>query len=404
MKIVYFTDSYWPRVNGVTVSIQTFADALRRRGHEIRIVCPDYPELENRFGQVDESEIIRLPSISSFFSKEDRFSNPLQLHDILPRLDEFNPDVVHVQTEFSFGEMGRRYCRMRGYPIVSTCHTHWEQYFEHYMQGVPSRLAKLVARTIMRYSLRKDSRIIVPSHQIAQVLRGYGINREMTVIPTGLDASFFASDPARDARVREKLTARFPRLASGKLLLFVGRIGQEKNVAFLFDVLRRVHERYGDASLLLVGDGPFRPALEKHAELMGLGDSCLFTGYLPREDLPSIYSMADLFVFASKTETQGLVTIESMLCGTPVVAIGEMGTADMMDGDNGGFMVKDDMGEFVARTLELLGDEALHARKAAEARVYAQRWTVEGVTDRLLAVYEDAASRRVPKRRHRLHF
>lgn len=404
MKIVYFTDSYWPRVNGVTVSIQTFADALKKRGHEIRIVCPDYPEYAKRLGPADESDIIRLHSISSFFSKEDRFSNPLQLHDIVPVLDGFNPDVVHVQTEFSFGEMGRRYCRMRGYPIVSTCHTHWEQYFEHYMQGVPSRLAKLVARTIMRYSLRKDSIIVVPSRQIEQVLRGYGIRRETTVIPTGIDASFFAPDAARDERVRSALLSRFPRLANGPVLLFVGRIGQEKNVAFLFDVLVRVLERHPNASLLMVGDGPFRPALEKHAALMGLAEACLFTGYMPREDLPSVYAFADVFAFASKTETQGLVTIESMLCGTPVVAIGEMGTADMMDGDNGGFMVKDDLGEFVDKTLALLGDPALRAEKAEEARAYAARWTVEGLTDRLLELYRDAAARRVPKRRRSFSF
>lgn len=398
MKIVYFTDAYWPRVNGVTVSIQTFSDSLKKRGHQVRIVCPDYPEYVSRLGPSDESDLIRLPSIGSFFSKEDRVSNPLQLHDILPKLDAFAPDVVHVQTEFSFGEMGRHYCRKRGYPIVSTCHTHWEQYFEHYMQGVPSHLAKLIARTIMRYSYRKDSVIIVPSKQIAQVLEGYGVRKEMSVIPTGLDAAFFAPDAARDDRVKRALFERFPRLPGGPILLFVGRIGQEKNVTFLFDMLVRVLERHPGATLLMVGDGPSRPALEKHAASMGLAGSCLFTGYMPREELPSVYALADVFAFASKTETQGLVTIESMLCGTPVVAIGEMGTADMMAGDNGGFMVKDDLSEFVSRVLLLLDDPELRARKAAEAREYSQRWTVDKLTDKLLALYEEAAKRRQPFR------
>lgn len=399
MKIVYFTDAYWPRVNGVTVSIQTFADSFKRRGHHVRIVCPDYPEYTAPLGPSDESDIIRLPSIGSFFSKEDRVSNPLQLHDIMPQLDAFAPDVIHVQTEFSFGAMGRLYCSKRGYPVISTCHTHWEQYFEHYMQGVPSQLAKLIARTIMRYSYRKDSIIIVPSKQIASVLHGYGIHKEMAVIPTGLDAAFFAPNAERDERVKKGLYERFPRLRKGPILLFVGRIGQEKNVTFLFDMLVRVLEKHPTATLLMVGDGPFRAALAKHADSMGLSESCLFTGYMPREDLPSVYALADVFTFASKTETQGLVTIESMLCGTPVVAIGEMGTADMMAGDNGGFMVKDDLGEFVSRVLSLLEDPGLHARKAAEALEYAKRWTVDSLTDKMLAIYEDAARRRSTKRR-----
>ena len=399
MRIVYFTDAYWPRVNGVTVSVQTFADALKRRGHEIRIVCPEYPEDREATGPTDELGVIRIPSVGSFFSKEDRFSNPLKLVDILPQLDAFNPDVVHVQTEFSFGTMGRHYCRTRGYPVVSTCHTHWEQYFEHYIPGMPSRFARAIARTIMRTAYRNDSLIVVPSQQIAKVLTAYGIKKEFPLIPTGIDADFFKPNAARDERVARALLERFPGLAIGPFLLFVGRVGQEKNVAFLFEVLKRVLAVRPDATLLLVGDGPYRSVLQKRSVDMGLKDSCLFTGYMPREELPSIYAMADIFVFPSKTETQGLVTIESMLCGTPVVAIGEMGTADVMAGDNGGFMVKDNLEDFTARVLQLLDDDALRAAKSAEALEYAQRWTVEGMTDKLEVLYRRAAAARLPKGR-----
>lgn len=398
MRIVYFTDAYWPRINGVTVSVQTFADALKRRGHEVLIVCPEYPK---DAGVTPETEygVIRIPSVRSLFSAEDRMSNPLAIRAVGKDLDAYEPDIIHVQTEFSFGAMGRLYARTRGHPVVSTCHTHWEQYFEHYIAGMPSHFSRAIARTIMRTAYRTDDLIIVPSAQIGEVLRHYGIKKEFQHIPTGIDAATFAADPARDERVRRYLVDRFPRLASGPILLFVGRVGQEKNVGFLFDVLKRVHTSAPDASLLIVGDGPYRQMLMRQAENAGLGSSCFFTGYLPREDLPSVYALADVFTFPSKTETQGLVTIESMLCGTPVVAIGEMGTADVMAGDNGGFMVADDPAEFTDRVLRLLSDPALRKAKSAEALEYAQRWTVEGMTDKLLAVYERIAARRRVRRR-----
>lgn len=397
MRILYFTDTYWPRVNGVTVSVQTFADALRRRGHQVRIVCPQYPKDQVSVGCPDEDNVIRLPSVSSFFSKEDRISNPLLLREILPQLDDFDPDVVHMHTEFSIGAMGRHYCRSRGYPIVSTCHTHWEQYFEHYIPGLPSRFARAIARTIIRTAYRNDSLIIVPSSHIADVLRKYAFPAEFSVIPTGIDASYFSPDAVRDARVRRNLVERFPRLANGPILLFVGRVGQEKNVAFLFDVMKRVNAERPDASLVLVGDGPYRAALQKRSAEMGLRDCCFFTGYMPREELPSIYALADVFMFPSKTETQGLVTIEAMLCGTPVVAIGEMGTVDVMGGDNGGFMVPDDVGIFSDRVLDLLNDVNLRAAKKDEALAYSRNWTVDGMVEKLLAHYERAAQSRQPR-------
>lgn len=398
MRIVYFTDAYWPRINGVTVSVQTFADALKRRGHEVLIVCPEYPKAAGITPEI-EYGIIRIPSVRSFFSAEDRVSNPLAIQAVGRELDAFEPDIIHVQTEFSFGAMGRLYAKARGYPVISTCHTHWEQYFEHYMAGTPSRFSRAIARTIMRTAYRSDNVIILPSAQIGEVLKRYGIKKEFYIIPTGIDARTFSPDSARDDRVRRYLVDRFPSLSSGPILLFVGRVGQEKNIGFLFDVLTGVRHRHPQASLLIVGDGPYRQALMKQAEAAGLGAWCCFTGYLPREDLPSVYAIADVFTFPSKTETQGLVTIESMLCGTPVVAIGEMGTADVMGGDNGGFMVQDDPALFTDRVLRLIEDSKLREEKSAEAIEYAQRWTVEGMTDKLLAVYEAVAARRRQRRR-----
>ena len=142
-----------------------------------------------------------------------------------------------------------------------------------------------------------------------------------------------------------------------------------------------------DSVLLIAGNGPDLPLFEEEASSLGIGDKCVFTGYLDRKDLALVYAMSEVFVFPSLTETQGLVTIEAMLSGTPVVAIGEMGTITVMGGDNGGFMVKNDPKEFTDRVVELLSDSSLYARKVEDAQKHAQNWTIGTMTGRLEKIY-----------------
>jgi glycosyltransferase involved in cell wall biosynthesis len=146
--------------------------------------------------------------------------------------------------------------------------------------------------------------------------------------------------------------------------------------------------------LLIVGNGPYLPELRKECEQLNLKGHCVFAGYLERKDMALAHAISDLFVFPSLTETQGLVTIEAMYAGTPVIAIGSMGTIMVMDGDKGGFMVRQDEQEFTMRVLDLLEDSELYNRKAAEAQAHAQNWLIDNVTVKLLQVYEKTISRR----------
>ena len=386
MNIVFFADAYRPRINGVVSSMDEFAKNLQQRGHSVLIVCPSYPELDEM--HYDEPvPTLRVPSFPAVVSSEDRLAKLWYEPEVFRQIDVFNPDVVHVQTEFSIGSMGRRYCRKRKLPIVSTCHTHYELYISNYIHVLPPFIGPFVARTLMRTIFNGDSVIIVPSRQIKAVLQRYGITQEMVWIPNGVDNSVFYPQPQAAAELRAKLALQYPSLADSPILLFAGRIGHEKNVHLLLDAFISVHKKIPSASLVYIGNGPALEDLKKRINETGLDSFVHCPGYVPRQELPLYYSMATLFTFPSVSETQGLVTIEAMLCGTPVVGVNEMGTAEVMEGEKGGLLAENSAASFAEKILLLLENPDLLAQKKQEALAQGSLWTIENSCSALETLY-----------------
>jgi 1,2-diacylglycerol 3-alpha-glucosyltransferase len=392
VRIALISDCYWPRVNGVTVSVQTYRDELERLGHEVIILCPEYPP--SRGAVIGENSVRRFRSMANAISKEDRLIRPSAFPLFIRTLERFNPDVVHINTEFTAAFAARSYAKLRGYPILVTSHTDYEDYAGNYITYVPIPLLRATVRFLMRAVYRTADVIITPSRTQEQKLKAYHIRKRFIVIPTGISSSFAPRDKAEVAAYREKLDARYPSLRGKRILLFAGRITLEKDVKFLVPVLRRLLTCRDDVVLLLAGDGPGRAQVEVAAKRSGLSDSCVFMGYVPRSELPLVYAAADVFVFPSKTETQGLCTIEAMGSGLPVVAIGEMGTRDVMRGDHGGFMVGNDKKEFTEAVSRLLDDEKLRKSKSNEAIAWAKQYRVETTTERLARLYKVVAAQR----------
>jgi glycosyltransferase involved in cell wall biosynthesis len=228
----------------------------------------------------------------------------------------------------------------------------------------------------------------VPTPQIDEVVHKYKPMTVTFLLPTGIEPEMFDHDENESAVFREKMEERFPRLKGKRILLFAGRIVKEKNLAFLLRILPAILEKHPDAVLLFVGNGPDLDYFRDEAREAGLEEKTVFTGYMERVELALVYTIAEVFVFPSLTDTQGLVTLEAMLSGTPVVAIGALGTLQVMGGDNGGFMVKCDSGEFTSRVLDLLGDPELRRKKSLEAKTHARSWSIEELTKKLVAIYE----------------
>jgi glycosyltransferase involved in cell wall biosynthesis len=402
MKIVMFTDAYWPRVNGVTVSVDSFAHALIRLGHEVMIICPFYPEssvverisdstLEKK-DNPHEPAILRVPSIPLFFSKEDRLAKFHKGFWVSKQIEAFDPDMIHLNSEFVIAEFGLQYARFHNLPVIYTFHTHWDEYIANYLFFLPKFVLKLIVWGIVKPLVKRVDSIIIPSTQIGEVVKKYKVKKKTHLLPTGIDPHLFSRDTDEIERFRELLTKKYPQLKNKRILLFVGRITREKNLAFLLDLAPEIIKKHPDVIFLLVGNGPDLNELQEQGERLGIADQVIFTGYLDREDVALIYGMSHIFVFPSLTETQGLVTIEAMLSGIPVVAVGVMGTLMVMNGDNGGFMVKDDAGEFIRRVCDLLEDDALYRRKVAEAKNYAQGWTIDTMAAKLEGIYHTVLS------------
>ena len=395
MKIVMFSDAYWPRVNGVTVSVDSFSRALIKEGHQVLVICSSYPDglnLPSSFvsTQSDESgpKIVRVPSMPAFITKEDRIAKFHKWFWVFRQVELFNPDIIHVNTEFVIAEFGFLYARAHNLPAIYTFHTMWEDYGPNYFPLFPSFLVKFVIRGVLKNILSRSYRVIVPTPQIEEVVRKYKPRTITFLLPTGIEPELFEHEKGECMVFREKLEHVFPSIKGKRILLFAGRIAKEKNLSFLIKILPEILKKHPDVMLLFAGDGPDFAYFKEEAKKAAVEENCIFTGYLERADLALIYSISEIFVFASLTDTQGLVTLEAMFSGTPVVAIGALGTLMVMGGDNGGFMVGNDEQEFTLRVLELLEDQELRSQKSQEARLHARSWSIQELTKNLIDIYK----------------
>jgi glycosyltransferase involved in cell wall biosynthesis len=398
MRIAFFTDAYWPRVNGVTVSVYLYSHTLARLGHKVAIFCPHYPKSDVFKPEPEESgegypQIIKVPSMISILSKEDRLAKFTRVRWVSDKLDNFAPDILHINSEFTMAEFAFHYARLRKLPVVYTFHTLWEEYISNYIPNFSPFLLRFVVRTIFRSFLKRVDMIIAPTKDAEQTIKRYKVNKEIKLLPTGIDSELFKRQPDEAARFRAGLEARYPALRGKRILLYAGRIAKEKNLSFLLEIFSEIALKHPETALLLVGNGPELDALKKESRRHKIEDRCVFTGYMERGDLALAYAMSAIFLFPSLTETQGLVTIEAMMSGLPVIAIGSNGTKMVMNGDNGGFMVRDDPVEFSEKILLLLEDAALYREKAEEAKRHAEHWSIDRMAETLIEIYEQTRAR-----------
>lgn len=394
-----FTDAYYPRINGVTVSVHSYATELVKLGHTVCIVCLEYSEEQQRSSFFNEKDsdrkspfkIVRIPSWSmSAISKEDRMARFDKWRRVRKAMHAFKPDVIHVNSEWVIGYFGALYALHYHIPFVFTFHTMWEDYLVNYINFLPDFSLRKLGRSVVKFYLKRADLIIAPTKKIASVVHEYGIQKDAEILPTGIPDNREKYSLIRQTAIGLQLSKKCPQIKGKKILLFVGRIVKEKNLSFLYDVLEAVQKKFPKTALLFVGGGPYLEDLKELAVERKLSKSVAFAGYIPSADLPYFYKQANVFVFPSKTETQGLVTVEAMLAGLPVVAIGELGTVDVMQGDHGGFMVKEDVEEFSSRVIDLLENQQLRKKKSQEALEWGKKWKISALTPKLVECYEKA--------------
>ncbi len=384
MKIALVTDTYYPRINGVAASTRVFFEEFQKLGHDVHLYAPAFPDYVD-----DNPRIHRFPSWYLFFDPEDRLGDPRRGKELIKQFKNYHFDIVHTQTPFTLGGPAVDWAKDSGAKVVHTYHTLFTAYVEFYLPWIPKGLMVWLTKIVSRRYCNRCDLIVTPSHEMKRVLESYGMTRTpMEAIPTGINLSRFeGADPALFRKTHgfdEKM----------KLLLFMGRVSGEKNIGFLIRVLMRLSPEIPEAHLLIAGEGADKEKLRKMAQEGGIGDKVHFLGYMSGTEWKNCYTACDLFVFASVTETQGLVVTEAMAAGVPVVAVNRMGVKDVMAGQRGGVLTELDEDEFAAAVRRMLTDREFYALKKSETRPEAARWSAEAMARKMIAAYERVLSQK----------
>lgn len=386
LHVLMVSDVYFPRVNGVSTSIQTFRAALAKLGIQVTLVVPDYPERE--IGG-DEWHVIRVPSRAVPGDPEDRLMSPSTLYHLDRALAGTTFDLVHVQTPFAAHYASLRLARQRGLPCLATYHTHFEEYLSHYIPLLPRTWLRTAARTLARRQCNALAAVVVPSAPMLDTLRDYGVSVPLQVIPTGLPESQFKRGDGMRFCVRHGISPR------RRVVLFVGRAAHEKNIDFLLSMLARARATDPELLLVVAADGPALPDLRSRATALGLEGHVLFVGYLDRNtELRDCYAAAEVFVFASQTETQGLVLLEALASGLPVLAIAALGTRSIVDPGRGAVAAATTPDAFAQQLIDLLGNPQRLAELAAEGLRFAHEWGADRPAQQLASLYGTLVARR----------
>lgn len=381
MNILMVSDVYFPRINGVSTSIQTFKRDLEALGHRVVLMAPEYPSR-----QVFEKDLLRVPSRRVLFDPEDRMMKKSAAMALLDQLQLYDFDLVHIQTPFVAHYLGIRLARKLGVPCVVSYHTFFEEYLFHYLPFVPGSLMRYLARRFSRRQCNQVDGVVVPSSAMASVLRDYGVRQQLEVLPTGLGQTDGVVNVDRCAvdDFKQNLGISHDR----PCLVHVGRIAFEKNIEFLIHVVARVRTCVPDLAVIIAGEGPALKSVRSLVDRLGLGGTVYFVGYLDRStELKTCYRSADVFIFASRTETQGLVLLEAMALGVPVVSTAVMGTRDILEPLQGALVAEEDLDDFAGKVERLLKDRELRDRLSGQARQYVHQWSAVEMAARMQAFY-----------------
>jgi glycosyltransferase involved in cell wall biosynthesis len=378
MNILMVSDVYFPRINGVSTSIETFVRELQAAGDSVTLIAPEYG------GESSDDHVIRIASRGVPRDPEDRMMSYRATLALADRLRGQAFDLVHIHTPFVAHYAGVKLARLLGVPCVATYHTFFEEYLFHYVPLLPRDWLRAAARSFSRRQCNQLDAVIVPSTAMGNVLRGYGVDTPMHVVPTGISSQRFMPVSGASFRSRHGIDPQRP------VALFVGRVAFEKNIEFLLDVVDRARQKIPDLLLVVAGEGPALKALSAAAVDRKLAGNVLFVGYLDRGgDLIECYCAADVFVFASLTETQGLVLLEAMSLGLPVVAVAAMGTLDLLAEGKGALVAPASESEFAGAVVTVLRDRGLRAELSRQAMALAATWDARGITQRLRTLYAE---------------
>lgn len=383
MRIGIFTNNYIPIISGVTESIESFRKELEARGHEIFIFAPRFPGHKD-----DNPNVFRYPSIN--YQHKTPFPIAITCsRKIFKKVEELNLDIIHSQHPFNVGQSALKIARKLNLPIIFTNHCRYDIY-THFIPLIPQKLLKwYVKRTAVNYANKCDT-VISPTQSIKEMLIEWGMRTRIEVIPTGTDIEKFKN--AKSGKIREELKISSSAKATADkqnkiLLMTISRLAEEKNVDFLIRSFAGM--KNDNLHFIIVGGGHYKEALEKLADDLSVRDKITFTGAIPHADIPKYFKASDIFVYASLSETQGIMITEAMASGLPVVAVKAPGAMDLIESGVDGILSPEIEEAFITRVESLINNPEKRKQIAEQAVKSSESVSVESCVDKLEGTYEN---------------
>lgn len=373
MKIGMMVDLYKPHISGVTNYVELNKRFLEEAGHEVFIFTfgnENYPD--------DEKNVIRTPGLPF---KDTGLQFNLTYHKRARQL-LYTMDIVHVHHPFLSGTLALRYCRPRNIPIIFTNHTRYDLYAQVYLPMLPEAVGEAAMKTYLPPFCRACDLVISPSQGMADVLRRFGVDSEITVVPNGVELDRFFAHVTPIDRAELDLPE------NDVVLAYIGRVAPEKNLAFLLRAFNGVAEAYPDVHLIVVGSGPELENLQSQAVNLDQGNRIHFTGFIPYDQIPRYLAVADAFVTSSVSEVHPLSVIEAMAAGLPVLGIISPGIEDTVEEGKTGFLASNDLAAFVAKMVRMVTEHKLRKRMGENAQEASKIYDIQLTSEIMLSHYE----------------
>lgn len=389
MRVGIFTESYPPLVNGVSTSILMLEHALTKLGHEVFIITVS----DNKKDYVLENNghILRLPSVNLANCYDYKMTSvyPIKAVNMIKKM---NLDVIHSNVEFTVGIFARVVSEQLSIPLVHTYHTNWEDY-THYITKNKKLLddicKKLIKYLVVFFEDKTVTELIVPSNKIYNLFKDkYKFTKNIHIIQTGIETSKFYKENFNQKDINS-LKKKLGIKKKDFVVMTVSRLAKEKSVDKIINNHKELVKKYSNMKLLIVGDGPDIDKLKDEAKSLGVSDSVIFTGKVPLNDIPIYYQLGNVFVTASKSETQGLTVVEAISSSLPVVAVKDDSFVNSVIEDFNGFVFTDDE-KYINSISKLYEDKDLYNRLSNQSRLLSADFSSEYFALKVLKVYETA--------------
>lgn len=389
MRVGIFTESYPPLVNGVSTSILMLQKALEKLGHEVFIVTVS--DDKKNYTLEDDGHILRLPSMNLANCYDYKFTSvyPIKAVNIIKKM---NLDVIHSNVEFTIGIFARVVSEQLGIPLVHTYHTNWEDY-THYITKNKKILddicKKLLKYLVVFFEDKTVTELIVPSNKIYNIFKDkYKFTKNIHIIQTGIETSKFYKENFSSKDINN-LKKKYGIKKKDFVIMTVSRLAKEKSVDRLINNQKELLIRYPNMKLLIVGDGPDIDKLKMQVCSLNISKNVIFTGKVPLEEIPIYYQLGDVFVTASKSETQGLTVVEAISSSLPIVAVKDDSFISSVIDDFNGYVFTSDE-KYIESILKLYENNDIYNRLSNQSRILSSDFSSEYFALKVLKVYETA--------------